>query len=113
VAALGYIQSERDPQLDEANVINQFISSAMVHTPPPGIVLYMMEKVMGDKVEEVDRGISAQMLKFPGTSKRFLGARNWLSLTLDDQSRVWGEWYVEGEKTPYTKVVHPVGALSS
>jgi hypothetical protein len=113
VAALGYIQSERDPQLDEANVINQFISSAMVHPPPPPIVLYLMEKVMGDKVEEVDRGISAQMLKFPGSSKRFLGARNWLSLILDDQSRVWGEWYVEGEKTPYTKVVHPVGALSS
>jgi hypothetical protein len=113
VAALGYIQSERDPQVDEANVINQFISSAMVHTPPPGVVLYMMEKVMGDKVEEVDRGISARMLKFPGTSKRFLGARNWLSLILDEQSRVWGEWYVEGETTPYTKVVHPVGALSS
>ena len=113
VAALGYIQSNRDPQLDEANVVNQLISSAMVHTPPQGLIVYMMEKVMGDKVEEVDRGISAQMLKFPGTARRFIGSRNWLSLTLDEQDRVWAEWYVERENTPYTKVVHPVGAVSS
>lgn len=114
VAALGYIQSERDSaQFDEANVINQFISSAMVHTPPQGIVIYMMEKVLGDKVEEVDRGITARMLKFPGSAQRFIGARNWLSLTFDEQDRIWGEWYVEGEDKPYTKVVHPVGALTS
>lgn len=113
VAALGYIQSERDPQFDEANVVNQLISSAMNHPPPPGIVIYMMEKVMGDKVENVDRGITAQMLKFPGSAQRFIGARNWLSLTFDDLNRIWGEWYVEGEDKPYTKVIHPVGALSS
>lgn len=113
VAALGYIESERDPQFDEANVVNQLISSAMIHPPPAGIVVYMMEKVLGGKVEEVDRGITAQMLKFPGSAQRFLGARNWLSLTLDDQHRIWGEWYVEGEQKPYTKVIHPVGALSS
>lgn len=114
VAALGYIQSERDSaQFDEANVINQFISSGMVHTPPPGIVIHMMEKVLGDKVEDIDRGITARMLKFPGSAQRFIGARNWLSLTIDEQDRVWGEWYVEGEDTPYTKVVHPVGALTS
>jgi hypothetical protein len=113
VAALGYIESERDPEFDEANVVNQLISSAMNHPPPSAIVIYMMEKVMGDKVEEVDRGITARMLKFPGSPSRFIGKRNWLSLTFDEQSRIWSEWYVEGEKTPYTKVIHPVGALSS
>ena len=113
VAALGYIESERDPQYDEANVVNQLISSAVNHPPPAGIVIYMMEKVMGDKVEVVDRGITARMSKFPGSSQRFLGKRNWLSLTFDDQHRIWGEWYVEGEDKPYTKVIHPVGALSS
>lgn len=113
VAALGYIESERDLQFDEANVVNQLISSAMNHPPPAGTIIYLMEKFMGDKVEVVDRGISAQMLKFPGTSKRFIGKRNWLSLTFDDQNRIWGEWYAEGEPTAYTKVIHPVGALSS
>jgi hypothetical protein len=59
VAALGYIQSARDgfPN-EEENVINQLISSAMVH-PPPGMVVYAMEKMMGEVVDEVDRGITA------------------------------------------------------
>lgn len=114
VAALGYILSERDQaQHDEANVVNQLISSAMVHTPPSGIVLYMMEKVLADKIEEVDRGITARMSKFPGSAQHFIGARNWLSLTFDEKSRIWAEWYVEGQEQPYTKVVHAVGARSS
>jgi hypothetical protein len=109
VAALGYIESERDGQVsDQSNVINQLISSGLVHTPPPGMIVYLMEKVLGDNIEEVDRGITAQMLKFPGTSKRFITARNWLSLTMDDQYRIWAEWYAEGEQFPYTKVVHSV-----
>jgi hypothetical protein len=70
----------------------------------------MMEKLLADKVEEVDRGITARLLKFPGTSRRILGTRNWLSLTLDEQPCIWAEWYVEGEEQPYTKVIHPVGA---
>lgn len=113
IAALGYIESERNPQSGEANVVNQLISSAMNHPPPSGIVIYMMEKVMGDKVETVDRGITAQMLKFPGSARRFIGARNWLSLTFDETNRIWGEWYAEGEDKPYTKVIHPVDAVTS
>jgi PhoD related phosphatase len=112
VGALGYIQSERDGgAADASSVINQLISSGMVHTPPAGIIVYMMEQVMGDKVEDVDRGITARMLKFPGSPHRFIGARNWLSLTLDEQHRIWAEWYVEGEAHPYTKVIHPVAAI--
>lgn len=114
IAALGYIQSQRDSAVfDEANVINQLISSAIVNIPPPSIILYMMEKILGDKIEEIDRDITARMLKFPGTAQRFIGARNWLALTLDEQDRLWAEWHVEGEEAPYTKVVHPVGALTS
>ena len=113
VAALGYIESKRDPEYDEANVVNQLISSAMNHPPPSGLIIYLMEKVMGDKVEDVDRGITTQMLKFPGSSQRFIGKRNWLSLTFDDKNRIWAEWYAEGETSAYTKVIHPVGALTS
>jgi hypothetical protein len=110
VAALGYIQSARDgfPN-DEENVINQLISSAMVHPPPPGMVVYAMEKVMGEVVDEVDRGITARMAKFPFSNHRFVAARNWLSLELDERDRIWARWYVEGEKDPFTKVVHPIG----
>ena len=113
-ASLGYIQSEREPATcAEANVINQLTSSAMVNIPPPALVIYMMEKILSGKVEDVDRGITARLLKFPGTSRRILGARNWLSLTLDEQPCIWAEWYVEGEEKPYTKVIHPVSASSA
>ena len=113
-ASLGYIQSERDQTTcAEANVINQLTSSAMVNLPPSALVIYMMEKILSGKVEEVDRGITARLLKFPGTSRRILGARNWLSLTVDEQPCIWAEWYVEGEEKPYTKVIHPMGASAS
>jgi len=114
VAALGYIQSARDGFAhEEESVINQLISSGMVHPPPPGMVVYAMEKVMSDVVEEVDRGITARMMKFPFSNQRFVPARNWLSLEPDEQHRIWAKWYVEGEEEPYTKVIHPIGTSVS
>ena len=107
---MGYIQSDRTLTIcAEANVINQLTSSAMVNLPPPALVVYMMEKLLAGKTEEIDRGITARLLKFPGTNRRIMGARNWLSLTLDEQPCITAEWYVEGEEKPYTKVIHPVG----
>jgi hypothetical protein len=111
VAALGYVQSARNGFAhEEENVINQLISSGIVHPPPPGLVVYAMEKLMGEVVEEVDRGITARMMKFPFSNQHFLPARNWLSLDPDEQHRVWAQWYVEGESEPYTKVIHPISA---
>jgi hypothetical protein len=81
VAALGYVQSARDGSANEKpNVINQLISSAIVHPPPPGLIVYAMEKVMADNVEEVDRGITARMMKFPFSAQHFIAKRNWLRL---------------------------------
>jgi hypothetical protein len=77
------------------------------------MVVYAMEKVMGDVVEEVDRGITARTMKFPFSNQRFVPARNWLSLDLDEQHRIWAKWYVEGEEEPYTKVIHPIGTPAS
>jgi hypothetical protein len=59
-------------------------------------------------VEEVDRGITARMMRFPSIAQHFIAKRNWLSLELDKESRVWAKWYVEGKEEPYTKVVHPI-----
>jgi phosphodiesterase/alkaline phosphatase D-like protein len=113
-ASMGYIQSERNPSvLPEASVINQLTSSAMVNLPPPALVIYMMEKLLAGRIEVVDRGITARLSKFIGTTRRILGVRNWLSLTMDEQSCLWAEWYVEGEEKPYTKVIHPVIAHPS
>ena len=80
VAALGYVQSARDGFAnEEPNVINQLISSAIVHPPPPGLIVYAMEQVMADNVEEVDRGITARMMRFPpllSTSSRNVMAQS-------------------------------------
>jgi hypothetical protein len=109
-ASLGYLQSDRNPAASaEARVINQITSSAMVNLPPPALVVFMMEKLLAGKTEEVDRGITARLVKFPGSTRCIIGARNWLSLRLNQQASIWAEWYVEGEEGPYTKVIHPIG----
>ncbi len=107
VAAVGVLQSDRTDAPANARVINQLTSSGIVHPAPPGMVLYFLESV-GGQVETVDRGITAEMLEFPATRHRFIGARNWLGLEPDDSNRIWANWYVEGEGRPYTKAVHAV-----
>ena len=107
VAAVGLLQSDRSDAPVNARVINQLTSSGIVHPAPPGMVLYFLESV-GDKVENVDRGVTAEMAEFPATYHRFIGARNWLSLEPDDKNRIWANWHVEGEPKPYTKVVNGV-----
>jgi hypothetical protein len=114
VAALGHISSQRDGGLaqNEVNAINQLVSSAMVNVPPSETVTYLMERVAGGEVEEIDRDITAELQNFPGTNRRLIGARNWLSLTFDEKHNIWAEWYVEGKEVPYTKVVHSLEALT-
>lgn len=112
VGALGVLQSTRSPKDGNALVINQLTSSGIVHPAPPGIMLFALGQLFR-KTEEVDRGITAEMLAFPGTRRCFLGARNWLSLGPDepphpDCGRLWAQWTVEGEEEPYSKVIHPV-----
>ena len=111
MAFWGYLQAAGDPGSSrETQVINQLTSSAMVNLPPPALVIYMMENILGEKIEEVDSGITARLLKFPGTSRCIIGARNWLSLTLDDRLSIGVEWYVEGETKPFAHFIHPVGS---
>jgi hypothetical protein len=114
VAALGVLESHRSSARNlpvRSQVINQLISSPIVHPPPPAVVTFAYE-VIADKVEsfDIDRGLQARLLKFPGTNTRFLAARNWLSMTFDKQWRMWAEWHVENEAVRYSKVVQPVAA---
>jgi hypothetical protein len=108
VAALGIIESTRRPvRRLNANVINQLTCSPIVHPPPPRIVRWLLER-LGGEVNELDRGITAQMLQFPGTDYRFVARRNWLSLDFENEGkhRIWANWFVEDTAQPLTKVVH-------
>ncbi|MFM9433488.1 hypothetical protein ACFDR9_000529 [Janthinobacterium sp. CG_23.3] len=112
VGAVGVIQAQRRDVPANANVINQLTSSGIVHPAPPAMALFYLEHV-GARVETVDRGITATMFEFPGTSHRYIGARNFLSLEPDlpqqsAEKRIWANWWVEGEDLPYTKTIHVV-----
>ncbi len=59
--------------------------------------------------EQVDRGITTSLIEFLGTGRRFIMARNWLSLEpTGEDDRIWINWHVEGEDDPYTKAINPV-----
>ncbi len=112
VAALGYLESQREELCSNAAVINQLTSSGIVHPGPSGSLLFALEHLF-PVGEEIDRGITAEMTPFPGTERRYIGTRNWLSLEPDepgasDAGRYWANFIVEGEPIPFTKVIHPV-----
>lgn len=109
VAALGAIVASREAVPANANVINQLVSSPIVHVPAPRAVRAYL-RLRGRFREALDRGIEARMLEFPATDQRILGARNWLALTLDEQRRLWAEWWLEGaDDHAYAKAIHPCG----
>jgi hypothetical protein len=110
VACLGAIESERSGRRGErAQVINQLTSSGIVHPPPQKLLGYVLER-LSDSPEPIDRGITGTMLPFPTKRKKFVVARNFLSLEpADGDDRLWANWYVEGEEgEPATKVIGPV-----
>jgi hypothetical protein len=108
VGALSVLESARDASVKRGeSVINQLISTGIVHPPPPGLVRYVLE-TNASSVEVVDQGITAAMQPLAGRNHYLIGARNWLAIEPDDQSRLWCNWHVEDTETPLTKVIHPV-----
>lgn len=106
VAALGQIESTRDPA--RVVTINQLISSAVVHPPPPAIAAFGLG-LLFDKLMPVDSRIEAKMMAFPGTRSRMIARRNYMVLEPDNEGRIWANWITEGEPNPYTKVIHSLG----
>ncbi|MDG4717973.1 alkaline phosphatase D family protein [Thalassospira aquimaris] len=110
VAALGILQNDRMEYEGKTRVINQLISSAIVHPAPSKMVLFALRHLL-DNDQEIDPGIQSRMANLPGTDVRFVGARNFLCLEPDDkngQNRYWAHWIAEGQEEPFTKVIHPV-----
>jgi hypothetical protein len=112
VAALGIVESRRaDDAKDGAEaVINQLISSGIVHPGPGGAVVFALQHLF-DSEDEMDRGIVGRMIQFPGSQARFIGNRNYLSIEPDvgvARPRLWCNWLAENERFAFTKVVHPL-----
>lgn len=108
VGALSVIESTRDADAGRGeSVINQLISTGIVHPPPPALVRYVLE-TSASNIEQVDQGITATMQPLAGRNHYLIGARNWLAIEPDAQNRLWCNWHVEGVETPHTKVIHPI-----
>jgi PhoD related phosphatase len=107
VAAVGAVESDRNDVAPNARVVNQLTSSGIVHPAPPAMARYFLEQAC-KQVETLDRGITATMYEFPATTRRLIGARNFLTLEPDGDNRLWANWWVENEPDPTTKVIHPV-----
>lgn len=107
VAALGAIESRREQAAGSENVINQLISSAIVHPGPGAVVLFALQNLF-DSDEEIDRGLFGRMMAFPNSKAKFLGGRNYLSIEPDESRRLWCNWFVEGQDYPFKKVIHPL-----
>ena len=113
VAAVGVIENSRLNSAGPPLVINQLISSAIVHPGPGQVFLFALNNVF-DSSDEIDRGIVARLMEFPGNTAKFVGNRNFLSLEPDASRRIWANWFAEGEENdPYTKVIHALEPTSS
>ncbi|MBL8814337.1 MAG: alkaline phosphatase family protein [Planctomycetaceae bacterium] len=106
VAAVSTITADGLTDSRNVNVMNQFISSAIVNSPPPATAMFFLNHVANWK-EDIDRNIVGEMKTYPNTSTTFIAKRNWLSLQPDSQHRIWANLHVEGEEHPYVKVIHP------
>jgi len=110
VAAFGMLENNRTEYIGQTRVINQLISSAIVHPAPGKMVLFALTHLL-DNEKEIDPSIISRMGTFPGTDTKFVGARNFLSLEPDAsraRPRYWAHWIAENEDEPFTKVIHPV-----
>jgi hypothetical protein len=107
VAAAAVIESSLPQHGNGAGAIFQLVSTGIVHTPPPAVAVYFMEK-FGAGEETVEYGVRARMLPIGFKGHYLVPERNWLSLEPDSKSRIWANWHVEGHEHLLTQVIDPV-----
>jgi hypothetical protein len=107
VAAAAVIESTLPQHGNGAGDIFQLVSTGIVHTPPPAVAVYFMEK-FGAGVETIEFGVRARMLPIGFKGHFLVPERNWLSLEPDDKGRIWANWHVEGHEYLLTQVIDPV-----
>lgn len=84
--------------------MRQLVSSGIVHPAPTGLGVEMMERLSGRR-ESLFDGLHLEMQPLPGTNRRLLAARNYLTLTGRDDGGIDAEWQVEGMEGPLGLVI--------
>jgi hypothetical protein len=107
VAAAAVIESTLPQHGNGTGAIFQLVSTGIVHTPPPAMAVYFMEK-FGAGEEIIEYGVRARMLPIGFKGHFLVPERNWLSLEPDERGRIWANWHVEGHEYLLTQVIDPV-----
>lgn len=108
VAAACVIESRLPQHVTRgAGVIFQLISTGIVHTPPPAMAVWFMEKLAANP-EIIEHGITSTMLPIGYQGHFLVPERNWLSLEPDEKYRIWANWHVEGHPHLLTQVIDAI-----
>lgn len=81
-------------------LIRQLVSSGIVHPPPTGLGLEVMELRAGKREELWDR-LSLSMETMGPEGRRLLARRNYLTITGQDEGDLLAEWHAEGQEEPW------------
>lgn len=82
----------------------QLTSSGIVHPPPMKPVVWAFELFSRGTVS-VDAVTRLNMLPLPGLGKRYLAARNWLSLDCNPDGSMRVRWHVEGKSGDFSMTI--------
>ena len=104
LAALGQLQRG---DID----IHQFTSSGVVHPPPSPLVAWLYDQY-GRHPKRVTEAVQMRMCPLPGLDKRYLAARNWLSIECHPSDVLDVKWHVEGRPEPLSMRVPPLSSAT-
>jgi hypothetical protein len=110
VGALGIITSERDEdRSNPGRVITQLISSAIVNSPPGGLVLWAAQQMSG-KDHMIYRDVTGELVPFGDGLPRLIPIRNWLSVRPAEglPGGLAVQWHFEGRRFAPTKQISGV-----
>ncbi|MFV3128630.1 alkaline phosphatase family protein [Niveispirillum sp. KHB5.9] len=82
-------------------LLRQLVSSGIVHPPPHGVGVQMMELRAAKREELWDR-LSLSMEVMDENGRRLLAQRNYLTINGQDEGDLLAEWHIEGRDEPWT-----------
>lgn len=84
-----------------AVAIHQLTASGVVNVPPPALATVALD-LISRRPSAVAPGVTLRMLPFPGLGRRrYLRARNWLSLEVAADGGLDAAWHAEGQPEPF------------